>query len=442
MAVFRKMSQHRPWLIHLFCQYLYRASKKCVNRRNIAFRWGEKLSTKINEQSQIGSRIRDRRQAIEVRQADLARQIGISASYLNLIEHNRRAIGGKLLRQISQALCIDTSALTQGPHPQIAAALARAHAADPKLEAETAKLDEFVARFPGWANLLAATQERVEDLEVSVTRLKHRLKHDGDLADAVHEVLSTAASIRSTAAILAETKELDENWRQRFHANIDQDSSRLAESSRALADYLEAGQSVDATPALPTEEVEKFIARHGYHFAELEHDPHADVSTIVERCGLSLVAQGLLSPILKNYANDARLFPLPALEGWVAKDQLPDPVEISKHVGLSIGLVLRRLASAKDSKCGLLQCDRSGTLTLFKPVVGFTLPRFGMSGSDWPLYKALSNPGFVIREPLSQKDLVETQFDCIAIAEPQPGLDYNSAPMHVATMILFPLNDR
>ena len=290
--------------------------------------------------------------------------------------------------------------------------------------------------------MLAATQQRVEDLEVSVTRLKHRLQHDVDLADAVHEVLSTAASIRSTATILAETKELDDNWRQRFHANIDEDSSRLADSSRALADYLEAGQLANATPALPQEEVDNFIAQHDYHFAELERDPGADVEMIDGYAALSPGAQGLILPVLKTYARDARLLPFTTLAHWLVQDQLPDPVKIAEHVGLSLGLVLRRLAAVKNIKSGVLQCDRSGALTLIKPVTGFNLPRSGAPVPDWPLYRALSNPGVVIRQTLSQQDMIETRFDCIAIAEPEPGSAYNSAPLHIATMILFPAQDR
>lgn len=51
-----------------------------------------------------GTRIRERRAMGGLKQSDLARQIGISASYLNLIEHNRRRIGGKLLLDIAAAL--------------------------------------------------------------------------------------------------------------------------------------------------------------------------------------------------------------------------------------------------------------------------------------------------------------------------------------------------
>ncbi|HAW46979.1 MAG TPA: transcriptional regulator, partial [Roseovarius sp.] len=49
------------------------------------------------EKFMIGTRIRERRVLAGIRQTDLAKRVGISPSYLNLIEHNRRRIGGKTL---------------------------------------------------------------------------------------------------------------------------------------------------------------------------------------------------------------------------------------------------------------------------------------------------------------------------------------------------------
>ena len=61
-----------------------------------------------------GTRIRERRVMLSLKQSELARGIGISASYLNLIEHNRRRIGGKLLLDIADALGVEASMLTEG----------------------------------------------------------------------------------------------------------------------------------------------------------------------------------------------------------------------------------------------------------------------------------------------------------------------------------------
>ena len=74
-------------------------------------------------ESLTGSRIRERRSMAGLKQADLARQIGISASYLNLIEHNRRRIGGKLLVNIAQALGVEPSMLTEGAEATLIATL-------------------------------------------------------------------------------------------------------------------------------------------------------------------------------------------------------------------------------------------------------------------------------------------------------------------------------
>ena len=61
-----------------------------------------------------GSRIRERRVALGLRQAEVALRAGISGSYLNLIEHNRRRIGGKVLLNIAAALETDPGALAEG----------------------------------------------------------------------------------------------------------------------------------------------------------------------------------------------------------------------------------------------------------------------------------------------------------------------------------------
>ena len=45
----------------------------------------------------IGIRISSRRKALGIGQAELARRAGISPSYLNLIEANKRDVGGALL---------------------------------------------------------------------------------------------------------------------------------------------------------------------------------------------------------------------------------------------------------------------------------------------------------------------------------------------------------
>lgn len=61
-----------------------------------------------------GTRVRERRQRIGLKQADLARAVGVSPAYLNLIEHNRRRVGADLLVSLANALGVGEAALAEG----------------------------------------------------------------------------------------------------------------------------------------------------------------------------------------------------------------------------------------------------------------------------------------------------------------------------------------
>src|SRR6056297_390774 len=107
-----------------------------------------------------GARIRRRRLDRGVKQADLARACGISPSYLNLIEHDRRKIGGKLLADIAEALDVTPERLRIGADAQEIATLRAAAADTPEVAAELDAAEDFAARFPGWAGLVAEPDRR------------------------------------------------------------------------------------------------------------------------------------------------------------------------------------------------------------------------------------------------------------------------------------------
>ncbi|MBD3788699.1 MAG: helix-turn-helix transcriptional regulator, partial [Sphingomonadales bacterium] len=61
-----------------------------------------------------GTRIRERRTSLRLKQADLAQAAGISPAYLNLIEHNRRRPGEALIAALAQAMGVEPEALSEG----------------------------------------------------------------------------------------------------------------------------------------------------------------------------------------------------------------------------------------------------------------------------------------------------------------------------------------
>src|SRR5690606_25358339 len=67
----------------------------------------------MTREPQIGGRIRRLRRQARLTQADLAQRLGISASYLNLIEHNRRKVTVPLLFGIAGIFGIEPGELAE-----------------------------------------------------------------------------------------------------------------------------------------------------------------------------------------------------------------------------------------------------------------------------------------------------------------------------------------
>ena len=369
-----------------------------------------------------GSRIRERRVMAGIKQSELAKRADISPSYLNLIEHNRRRIGGKLLVDIALALGVEPASLTEGAETTLLATLREA-ATDTKIsEAEFARVEEFAGRFPGWAELLAESQRRIETLQQSVEALTDRLTHDPHLAASLHEMLSTVTAIRSAASILAEPGDIEPDWQRRFNRNIYEDSARLAETSRNLAQYLEKADTEVSETNAPQDELDLVLQKSGFHFPALELRG-ADVDAVLADLGqgLSQAAKWLLHRLLTRYRDDARRMPLSDCADAVGAVGA-NPLRFADRFGCDVASAMRRLAHLPDDilpyPVGLAVCDGSGVTTFRKPLPEFPLPRLGAGCALWPLYRALARPMMVQSELMQQSSRTSARFRAYAISQP------------------------
>ena len=387
-----------------------------------------------------GTRIRDRRVMAGTKQSALAREIGISASYLNLIEHNRRRIGGKLLLDIAGALGVEPAALTTGAEAAMIATLREAGSGVAMAEGELDRAEDFVGRFPGWADALAMTHRKLAGLEHTVEVLSDRLAHDPEVAASVHEVLSTAASIRSTASILAGDKDLPEEWRHRFHANIDADSRRLADSSKMLVSFLDPETGEAAQTGTPQEDVEAFLEAHSYEFNEIEAGT-ADVERIVEDASelTSVAARHIARGVLERMRADSAKVSLPDLRNALDDTGLVPPA-LAARFRVSVACILRRLICMPDLGFGLVVANRSGSLLFRKGAEGFTLPRFGAGCPLWPLFQAFGAPGQVLFQRVRMPARTDGLFDCFATAEAVGHAEVNTPPLLQSTMLIVPVS--
>ncbi len=390
------------------------------------------------QQRLTGSRIRERRLDRGLRQAAVAEVVGISPSYLNLIEHNRRRIGGKLLTDLARALDVEASLLTDGADREVLDAMHRA-ANLGEAAAEIDRAEELAARYPGWAALIAGQTDQIAGLQDQIRALQDRMAYDPQLAGALHAVISAVTAIRSSASILVGPEQLDADWQRRFHENIHNDSLRLAASSEALVTYLDAPSDEDDIAVTPTEQVEAYLARKGYHLAALEAG--ADPVAVVQAAGLADTATGLLRSFAQQYASDVACLPLAEFEA-ACRTNSYDPARLAQAFQVPLPAILRRLASlppeGNHPAVGRVNCDAAGVLTLLKTIPGFVMPRAGSACPLWPLFAALSRPGQPIRLDVALPGPNHRRFVCYAIAISELAVRFDAPPSVQSLMIVLP----
>ena len=392
----------------------------------------------MTKQRLAGSRIREKRLDRGLRQAAVAETVGISPSYLNLIEHNRRRIGGKLLADIARVLDVEAALLTDGVANDMLDQMRNA-AARLGAEVELARAEEMAGRYPGWGALIASQSRRIEALQQQVQVLNDRLAYDPQLAASLHEVISAVTAIRSSSSILVGPEKLDDDWQRRFHENIHNDSLRLADSSEALITYLEAPKDDLDHVVSPFEQVENYLTQTGFHLSALENGKDADA--IVAEAGLGSAASDLLRRHAFQYQQDAAALPLDTF-AEVCKAQEHDPALVARHFQVPLAMVLRRMASLPVGDAhppiGLAICDAAGALSLVKPVAGFTLPRAGGACPLWPVFSAMTRPDQPIRLEVSLPGPNASRLLCYAIATTTPAPRFDVPPRVLSTMLVIP----
>ncbi|WP_114285981.1 short-chain fatty acyl-CoA regulator family protein, partial [Candidatus Halocynthiibacter alkanivorans] len=315
---------------------------------------------------------------------------------------------------------------------------------------EMDKLEDLAGRYPGWAALIRAQHGRIAALERTVETLTDRLTHDPFLSASLHEMLSNVTAIRSSSGILVNSGDIDPEWQARFHRNIYEDSQRLAESSRALVSYLDAGADEDQGTSAPQDEVDQWLQDQGWHVAELEGPGPASVDTVLAEAPPldSRPARSLATAWLGRYREDALRLPLRSFRTQVAA-LAGDPAALAERFGTDLARILRRLGSLPDEAdtkegtggagpYGLVICDGSGTLTQRKPAAGFSLPRFGAACPLWPLYQALARPMVPFRARLELAGREPRRFMAWAVAQPLGPPRFDAPQVLEATMLILP----
>ncbi len=219
----------------------------------------------------IGLKIRDHRKEVGLTQTELAARIGISVSYLNLIEHNKRSIGGSLLKQVADELGIGLEVLDGAIERRLVDDLNEV-VAEPLFDTihlDPASVGDFVGRQPGWAQALVTLHRAFLDRSQAMHALSDRLNKDPFLGDAIHRILTNISAIRSVSEILTSVEDVDAEQQRRFHAILSEESGRLSSAAQGLSTFFDQAHTATRSIA-PAEEVDDFILENHNCFPDLE----------------------------------------------------------------------------------------------------------------------------------------------------------------------------
>ena len=219
----------------------------------------------------IGIRISSRRRTLGLSQAELARQAAISPSYLNLIERNKRDVGGSLLLRIAQALQIEIGELTGESEQKLVQDLEEAFS-DPVLEPvglAPGHARDLVAQHPAAAQAIARLHRAYAAASASADAYANRLRADPLFSQLLHQILSGITAVRSGAEILEDVPDLDDDERRRFLASITRESRGLSAVAQTLIGQFDS--STEARRSIsPRRELDDLIISENNYFPALE----------------------------------------------------------------------------------------------------------------------------------------------------------------------------
>ncbi|MEL6583356.1 MAG: helix-turn-helix domain-containing protein [Pseudomonadota bacterium] len=391
-----------------------------------------------------GLRIRERRRSLGLSQTALAGAAGISPSYLNLIEHNKRGIAGRVLIALADALELPPSALSKEAEMSLISDLRHAADATDFSDAETDVTEEFVSRYPGWARLLDTLYRSNEHQRASMEAMTNRLTHDPVLQETVHEMLTRVTAVHSTAGILQEAEDLPADRRTRFLRNLYAEGDRLADVAAELASYFDRTVEIDQNPTLPGLALERFLEQRKYRIEELEgaNDvEHAIADLIAQEPSLSDgETRTEAEAAFRLYADDAAAMPKEAFLHEALRSYY-DPLVLSHRFNAPVDAVLRRLATLPRSSAerddplfGLIRVNGAGHVVDRQPISGFPTPRPGVPCEHWPLFQALHDVGRLFTGSIDLPNGLA--FETVAVAVRENPKTLSDRPSLMSTMLI------
>lgn len=420
----------------------------------------------MSDQAILGTRIREVRRQLGLTQAELARRLGISASYLNLIERNKRRIAGPLLRRTAEELDVTLEDLEGAKERRLLETLVNL-AELPGMKAVGAEAEaagELIGRYPGWARGIANLARSERTAQETSRALSDRLTHDPFLAQAVHAMLTRVAALSSASEIVTEFPDISVEERGRFDRIVLEEARALTKTGEAVASYFD--NSVRANRTLtPVDEVEAMFRVRGNRFREIDaaapkltarlqagspEDRRAAAQELAATALQSHIDQIIVqqpeieteagkaraTKALLDYSATAILLPYPLFSELALAVQY-DMEQLAKQFNVGIHTLARRFTALdpdRHPQFGYLCTNAAGNLLEHLGLEGLALPRYGIGCPLWILYRAQGEPEVI--HPQSVVLPADRRFLFLARARSFSPVQFGQARHFVTDMLV------
>ncbi len=351
-----------------------------------------------------GARLRRLREERRMSQADLARVLGISPSYLNQMEHDSRPLTVPVLLRLTEAFGVDPGFFSERDTSRLVADLREALAGEvAEARVSPSDLAELATRMPAVASVLldlgrrsqllaerlaetaegrdggpATPRSPHEEIREFFYRRQNYL-HDTDLAaeSLAHEIgIRPGDVVRVLSARLA-----------------DRHGIRLAAGSDRLHHFDERARVLHLSGRLrPGQQAFRMATQ----LALLEYGAELD-RLAAEDFSPASPAHALARIGIANYFAAALILPYRAFH-TAAEEFRYDIERLTDHFGLGYETVCHRLSTLQRPRLrgvpfSFVRVDRAGNMSKRQSATGFHFSRAGGTCPLWNVYEAFVAPG-------------------------------------------------
>jgi len=378
----------------------------------------------------IGGRLRRLRQEHHLTQAQMARELGISASYLTLLESNQRPVTVRVLLKLVERFHVDLQDFTTDTDQRLSLELMEAFS-DPIFEGAEVKntdVQELVSLLPAVGRAVIDLYEAYRrHLPADATSSAGEDASEAppvsipseEVTECIQKRLNYFPELEAAAERLWQENELSVHTlhqglidvlRQRYATEV---AVRPADTMKGrsrrydqLARRLEISEMLP--PASRVFQIAHQIAYLGHH----------DVLDRIAAAGdfSSIDAEALMRTALANYFAAAVMMPY-RLFADAAKDTRYDIDILKNRFGVSFEQVCHRLTTLRRPghegvPFHFIRVDIAGNISKRFSASGIHIARFGAACPRWNVYDAFSTPG-MLRVQLSRMPDGSTFF-CVA----------------------------